>query len=610
MCGASPTNFSLSSHSVCRLTRLLRQTEVCRTSLFFDAEPFELCLELFPIKRFQAEHRPVDVEGRHDSFSVVRVFDEAGALGRVFDIHFLVENSLVVEKLLGLIAVCAPTCRVDFDFGHVSPPKLILLLEDGFYYETDSGVKVFDAAMPLRALRCGSSLVVQEFLRYNSPPRCHMFFDKPSARVIVLAIALVMSFSAAGLGQDPSGRPTDPKGKKPSVKKPGPQPVTVILTVLTEPGSEVYLNGEQRGVTNSEGKVQFDKLALGHYSIEVRKDGYRPMLRGFDAGTEAPTLVFKLEPNLDDSVKEFNSLVAGGKLAGPDTPNAFELVEKLATTYPARPEVAQLRTVLSVKLMETATPVINQTAMNWRAVTREQMVHALDSATNALALKKDDVRIQAEAAYLRGVVALREWQVAGAASQAKAEGGAQSEATGNVAGPAAARAEFENALKLDDSFAAARYQLGVVLLASGDAAGAEAALVRTTQQEPQWASAHTALGSALYGEGKFADAITAFQRAVSIEANNAAAVAGLGLARVMKGEKDGSKDIERAMKLDPTSALPHLNLAIVYSQSKNKKDWSRAEDEFKKAISMNPQNIEFQNSSAERLLAEVQKKKK
>jgi len=437
-----------------------------------------------------------------------------------------------------------------------------------------------------------------------------MFFDKPSARLSVLAIALIMLLPATGLGQDPSGRPTDPKGKKPPAKKPGPQPVTIMLTVLTEPGSEVYLNGEQRGVTNGEGKVQFDKLALGHYAIEVRKDGYRPMLRGFDAGTEAPTLVFKLEPKLDDSVKEFNSLIAAGKLAGPDTPNAFELVEKLATKYPDRPEVTQLRTALSAKLMETVTPLITQTATNWRAVTREQMVHALDSATNALALKKDDVRIQAEAAYLRGVVALREWQVAGAASQAKAEGGAQGDATGNVTGPAAARAEFENALKLDDSFAAARYQLGVVLLASGDAAGAEAALVKTTQQEPQWASGYTALGSAYYGEGKFVDSIAAYQRAISIEASNATAVACLGLARVMKGEKDGSKDIERAIKLDPSSAIPHLNLAIVYSQSKNKKDWSRAEDEFKKAISMNPQNIEFQNSSAERLLAEVQKRKK
>ena len=438
-----------------------------------------------------------------------------------------------------------------------------------------------------------------------------MLFDKPSARLTVLAIAIVVSLPAGGFGQDPSGRPTDPKGKKPPVKKVGPQPVTIMLTVLTEPsGSEVYLNGEQRGVSNSEGKVQFDKLALGHYSIEVRKDGYRPMLRGFDAGTEAPTLVFKLEPRLDDSVKEFNSLVASGKLAGPETPNAFELVERLAANYPGRPEVTQLRAALAVRLMETAAPVITRTATNYREVTREQMVHALDNATNALALKKDDTRIQAVAAYLRGVVALREWQVAGAASQGKSEGGGQGDATGNVAGPAAARAEFENALKLDDSFAAARYQLGAVLLASGDPAGAEAALVKTTQQEPQWASAYAALGSALYGEGKFADAITAYQRAFSIESSNAGALAGLGLARVMKGEKDGSKDIERAMKLDPTSALPHLNLAIVYSQSKNKKDWSRAEDEFKKAISMNPQNIEFQNSSAERLLAEVQKRKR
>ena len=45
-----------------------------------------------------------------------------------------------------------------------------------------------------------------------------------------------------------------------------------MLTVLTEPGSEIYVNGEARGITNSEGKVQFDKLALGHYSIEVRKE--------------------------------------------------------------------------------------------------------------------------------------------------------------------------------------------------------------------------------------------------------------------------------------------------------------------------------------------------
>jgi tetratricopeptide (TPR) repeat protein len=433
------------------------------------------------------------------------------------------------------------------------------------------------------------------------------------SRKTLLAALVALALAASGFAQDPTGRP-DPKGKKPPVKKPAvkaePVPITVTLTVLTTPpGSTVLVNGEERGVTNGEGKIQFEKLPLGHYSVEVRKGGYNPMLRGFEAGTESPTLVFKLEPNLDDYIREFNGLVSSGKLAGPASPNAFELLEKLAMTYGDRAEITTLKSVLSAKLAETITPVITQTATSWRTVALDQMVRAQDAATNALALKKDDVRIQAQAAYLRGAIALRAWQSAGAAP-GKGDNGGQGDAGGSVSGPGVARAEFENALKLDDTLAAARYQLGIVLLASSDAAGAEAALVKATQQEPRWASAHIALGLAYYGGAKFKEAIDAYQKAIAIEPNNAAAIAGLGLARVMKGEKDGVKDIERATKIDPNSALPHLNLAIVYTQSKSKKDWSRAEDEFKKAIQLNSQNLEFQNSAAERMLADVQKRKK
>jgi predicted Zn-dependent protease len=69
-------------------------------------------------------------------------------------------------------------------------------------------------------------------------------------------------------------------------------------------------------------------------------------------------------------------------------------------------------------------------------------------------------------------------------------------------------------LNLDDSLAAARYQLaaaryqlGVVLLASNDAPGAEAALTKVTVQQPRWPSVFTALGMAYYGGGKFAEAM-------------------------------------------------------------------------------------------------------
>jgi tetratricopeptide (TPR) repeat protein len=430
-----------------------------------------------------------------------------------------------------------------------------------------------------------------------------MFFKKSPLAKFASFLLLSFALSTPCFGQDPSGRPTDPPPTKPSNKKPpkkppvkpDPGPVTVILTVLTDPPqSDVFINGDKRGVTNAEGKIQIDRLALGHYSIEVRKDGFNPMLRGFQAGSEAPTLKFTLEPSLANYVKEFDSLTAAGKLTGPESPNAVGIVNDLASKFPDRPEVARMRSVLATKLVETITPVINATAMNWSGTTREEIARALDAATNALELKKDDTRIQAEAAYLKGALMLRD-------SQGAAESG-QGDLTG-------ARAEFENALRLNPSFAAAQYQSGVVLQSMGEVAGAEAAFVKVTQLEPGWAHAFVALGSAYQSGGKHKEAIDAYRRAIELDSKQARAYAGLGLARVMKGDKDGVKDIERAIQVDPASALPHLNLGIALSQSKSKKDRARAEEELNKAIKMNSSNLEFPNRVAEQALADLKKKK-
>ena len=135
---------------------------------------------------------------------------------------------------------------------------------------------------------------------------------------VSLLLLLTLLCVTAGYAQDPSGRP-NPKGKKATKKAPKgePQPLTVTLTVLTDPpASEVFLNGQSRGATNEEGKIQIDKLPLAHYSIEVRKVGYRSLARGFQAGSDSPTLVFKLEADLEPRLKEFDSLMAAGKLVG------------------------------------------------------------------------------------------------------------------------------------------------------------------------------------------------------------------------------------------------------------------------------------------------------
>lgn len=432
---------------------------------------------------------------------------------------------------------------------------------------------------------------------------------------LIASVVLAAALGATVYGQDPSGRPTDPKGKKPPTtgKRPGattPETkATVLLTVLSDPpGSNVFINGEARGKTNAEGKLVLEKLVMGHYSVEVRKEGFASMVRGFEAGADQPTLLFKLEANFDDVNKEFDSLVQDGKLVGPETPNAFELVGRLVKKYPDRPEIARMRAVLSGKLIERLGPVIEHTIRNWRAVTREELTGAQDWAVLALTLKREDRRLQAQGAYLNAVVALREWQTGESPSGAvNAEGSANP--PGNPLQLSAARAELEKAVAFDDSWASSWYQMGVVRLYGTDLSGAEAAFNKVAQLEPKWAIAQAGLGSTYYAWAKYKEAIDAHKKAIDLDKTCAAAYAGLGLARAARGEKDGIKDIKKAMEIDTSSGLPHLYLGMVYAKSKKKDELARAVEELKAAIQKNAHNLEFPNRAAEQLIAELQKKK-
>jgi tetratricopeptide (TPR) repeat protein len=369
------------------------------------------------------------------------------------------------------------------------------------------------------------------------------------------------------------------------------------------PGCAVYLNGEPRGVTSAEGKLQIERLPQGHYAVELRKDGYHSTVRGFEAGAESPTLVFKLEPNLELFSKEFDSLIEAGKLDGPESPNAFVFVSQLLAKFPARPEIARMQGVLAAKLAERNAPVIERTITSWRTVTREELVRARDGASDAATLKDNDNRIQAQAAYLRAMVALWDWL---------SDDGKPAEAAAEADGLMPARTEIEKAVGLDNAWGSAWYSFGVVRLYSGDASAAEAAFLKAVQLEPRWAVAHSGLGSAYYAGGKYKEAIEAHRKAIELNRTYAAAYAGLGLARAAKGEKDGVKDIRRAMELDPASGLPHLYLGMVYSKSKKKDEVARAASELKMAIEKNEQNrgLEFLSRTAEQLISQLQAPKR
>jgi tetratricopeptide (TPR) repeat protein len=374
----------------------------------------------------------------------------------------------------------------------------------------------------------------------------------------------------------------------------------VILTVLTDPPeSTVLINGEARGASNAEGKFQIDKLPAGNYTIEVKKEGYNSMLRGFDAGYQTPTLVFKLEPRLDDFLKEFNTLVAAGKLTGPETPNALDVVKRLDSAFPNRPDIISLKGVLAARLSDAIKPVIYRSVTDPRSISREEVAKAAQNAETANTLKETN-RSRAEAAYLKAMSTL---------SEARGEG--EAGPTGDVtAAVLSARAELEKSVAAEESFAPARYHLGALLLSAGDFSAAEGNLMRAVQLEPRWAYAHAALGTALCAQGKHKEAIDAYRKAIEFNSNLAAAHAGLGLTRVARGDKAGLKDIERATQLDTSVAVTHLHAGIKYSQSKNRADAARAEDELRKAVQANPLNNLFANAAVEQVISEMQKRKR
>jgi tetratricopeptide (TPR) repeat protein len=382
--------------------------------------------------------------------------------------------------------------------------------------------------------------------------------------------------------------------------------MTVILTILTDPpGCQVLINGEAKGNTNSEGRLIFPRLPLAHYEVEVRKDGFGSMKKGFQAGTESPTLVFKLIASLDDQVNQFNQLVGAGKLTGPESPNAFDLVSGVSAKYPDRAELVSIRSTLVSKLTEIADASVNATISKWRGVTRADIERGQSVSECLAKLKSEDNRAAARVAYLTGVLAMRDW-LAGPP-------GASSAAQGKPAPDflAQARDSLGAAVQADGSWSAASYQLGRLLLFSGSADAAQASFIKTTQLEPNWAPGHVGLADAYYAAGKRKESVAEYQKAVKLDPANARASAGLGLARWSTGEsKDGLKDIERAIQLDPSTGLPHLNLAIVYADSKKKKERDKAVEELNEAIRRNPDNLEFRNEIAARLIAGIKERDK
>lgn len=102
---------------------------------------------------------------------------------------------------------------------------------------------------------------------------------------------------------------------------------------------------------------------------------------------------------------------------------------------------------------------------------------------------------------------------------------------------------------------------GITRLEQNDLAGAEAALRKAIELDPNDAKAYTNLGVALARQGKLEEAIAEYKQATHFDPNSAATHTNLGSALARQGNlEEAVAEHKQAIRISPTSTAAHTNL--------------------------------------------------
>ena len=99
----------------------------------------------------------------------------------------------------------------------------------------------------------------------------------------------------------------------------------------------------------------------------------------------------------------------------------------------------------------------------------------------------------------------------------------------------AANEQFQQALKLDSTYAEASHNIGVVHSLAGRHDEARPYFERAVRWQPEYALAHKSLGQSHLAQGQYQAAVEAFRRAIELNQNLAEAHNGLGTALIQQG---------------------------------------------------------------------------
>ncbi len=150
--------------------------------------------------------------------------------------------------------------------------------------------------------------------------------------------------------------------------------------------------------------------------------------------------------------------------------------------------------------------------------------------------------------------------------------------------------QYLNALKVDEDFTEAHYQLAQAYEHLGQFIAAANELSRTVDADPGNLPARIDLGNLLLASGRLTMAQEQAKVVLAAQPDNAGGHALLSAIALRQGKNDiAMAEIKRAIELDPNRAVFHENLGLL--QSDDPTMASSAEAEFRKAVDLDPDSL-------------------
>lgn len=149
---------------------------------------------------------------------------------------------------------------------------------------------------------------------------------------------------------------------------------------------------------------------------------------------------------------------------------------------------------------------------------------------------------------------------------------------------------FQQALERRADLSDARYGLGLVYIAQGQTAQAEAELKRLLHEAPDSPEAHVHLGALYMRTGRPQAAVDAYRQAILLQPQAAKTYHHLSMALAAQGKTaEAEAQLQQAVRLDPTYAPAHNDLGTLYAE---RGDIDRAIASFQAAVQADAKAVE------------------